>query len=136
MQLNPYLHFNGQCEAAFKFYEKCLGGKIAFKITYGESPMGSESAAEMHDKIMHIRLVVDDKILMGSDTSKDHYHQPQGFTVTLGIEKPQEAERIFKALSEKGKITMPMEETFWAHRFGMLIDQFGIPWMVNCEKTS
>jgi PhnB protein len=136
MLLNPYLHYNGQCEAAFTFYEKCLGGKIAFKITYGESPMAAQTPSEFRGKIMHIRLIVGDKILMGSDAPAGRYEEPQGFSVSLGIETPEEAERIFKALSEKGKVIMPMEETFWAHRFGMMVDQFGIPWMINCEKTS
>ncbi len=134
MQLNPYLQFNGQCEAAFKFYEKCLGGKIAFTMTYGESPMANETPAELKGKVMHTRLLVGDKVLMGSDAPCGRYNEPKGFSVTLGIETPEEAEKVFKALSEKGKITMPIEETFWAHRFGMLVDQFGIPWMVNCEK--
>jgi PhnB protein len=136
MLLNPYLQYNGQCEAAFNFYEKCLGGKIAFKITYGESPMADQTPSEFRGKIMHMRLIVGDKILMGSDAPAGRYEKPQGFSVSLGIETPEEAERIFKALSEKGKVAMPLEETFWARRFGMLVDPFGIPWMINCEKAS
>jgi PhnB protein len=135
MQLNPYLMFNGQCEAAFKFYEKCLGGKIAFKITNGESPMAKETPPERHKQILHARFVVGDMVLMGSDAPPERYEKPQGFSISLGIEKPEEAERVFHALSEKGKVLMPIGETFWAHRFGMLVDQFGIPWMINCEKT-
>jgi PhnB protein len=136
MQLNPYLMFNGQCEAAFKFYETRLGGKIVFKITNGESPMAKETPPERHGKILHARFVVGDKVLMGSDAPPERYEKPQGFFVSLGIEKPAEAERIFHALSEKGKVLMPIEETFWAIRFGMLVDQFGIPWMINCEKVA
>lgn len=134
MQLNPYLQFNGQCEAAFKFYEQVLGGKIAFTMTYGESPMECQPPAELRGLVMHTRLVVGNNVLMGSDCPPDRFTPPAGFNVTIGVENPQEAERIFKALSENGKITMPIEETFWAQRFGMLIDQFGTPWMVNCEK--
>lgn len=136
MQLNPYLMFNGQCEAAFKFYEKCLGGKIAFKITNGESPMAKETPPERRKQILHARFVVNDMVLMGSDAPPERYEKPQGFFVSLGIEKPAEAERVFHALSEKGKVLMPIAETFWAHRFGMLVDQFGIPWMINCEKPN
>lgn len=136
MQINPYLNFNGQCEAAFKFYEKCLGGKIAYTITYGESPMAKEMPKECHNKIMHTRLVVDDKVLMGSDCPEGRYEKPQGFNVTISIENPADAERIFKALSENGTVHMPLEETFWALRFGMLVDQFGTPWMINCEKKN
>lgn len=136
MQLNPYLLFNGQCEAAFKFYEKCLGGKIAFQTTYGESPMAKETPPERHDQILHARFVVGDKVLMGSDSPPERYDEPKGFSVTLGIDNPKEAERIFAALSEKGEVQMPIQETFWAQRFGMLKDQFGIPWMINCEKVN
>ena len=129
MQLNPYLLFDGQCEAAFKFYEKCLGGKIVAKVTYGESPMAKDTPPERHNKILHARLMVGDNVLMGSDA-------PQGFSVTLGVDTPAEAERIFKALSEKGTLHMPLQETFWAVRFGMLVDQFDIPWMIYCEKAA
>ncbi|MCE0483439.1 MAG: hypothetical protein LV479_04270, partial [Methylacidiphilales bacterium] len=73
MQLNPYLHYDGNCEEAFQFYAKCLGGKIAFKITYGESPMADQSPAEMRGKIMHMRLVIGDLVLMGSDAPRDRY---------------------------------------------------------------
>jgi len=136
MQINPYLNFPGNCDKAFTFYEKALGGKIPFKMTYGETPAAKETPASMHNQIIHTRLIVDNCVLMGSDCSPERYKTPQGITVSLGVEKPEEAERVFKALSEKATIMMPMEETFWAHRFGMLIDQFGIPWMISCEKTN
>jgi PhnB protein len=134
MQLNPYLLFNGQCEAAFKFYEKCLGGKIAFKITHGESPLAKDTPLDQHHLILHARFVVGDNVLMGSDAPPERYDEPKGFSISIGIDTPEEAERIFAALSEKGQVQMPIAETFWAHRFGMVTDQFGIPWMINCEK--
>ena len=134
MKLNSYLMFNGQCEAAFKFYEKCLGGKIVFKITHGESPMAKETPKERLDQILHARFVVGDNVLMGSDSPPERYEAPEGFFVSIGIDTPEEAERIFAALSEKGAVCMPIQETFWAERFGMVTDQFGIPWMINCEK--
>jgi PhnB protein len=136
MQLNPYLTFNGQCEAAFKFYEKVLGGKIEAMMTFGSSPMAEQSAPELRDKIMHARLSVGDKMLMASDAPPDRYEAMKGIMVTLGIDDPGEAERIFHALSDKGTVQMPIQETFWALRFGMLVDQFGTPWMVNCEKAA
>lgn len=136
MQLNPYLLFNGQCEAAFNFYEKCLGGKIVAKVTLGESPMAKDTPPERHKEILHTRLVVGDNVLMGSDAPPERYEKPQGFSVTLGFDSPEEAERIFEALSEKATLHMPLQETFWAVRFGMLVDQFGIPWMINCEKAA
>jgi PhnB protein len=134
MQLNPYLSFDGRCEAAFKFYEKALGGKIVAKMTYGETPMKEQSPAELHGKIAHIRMSIGDTLLVGSDSPPNRYEPAKGITVMLGIDTPGEAERVFKELSEGGTVTMPIEETFWARRFGMLTDQFGIPWMVNCER--
>jgi PhnB protein len=136
MELNPYLTFNGQCEAAFKFYEKVLEGKIEAMMTYGSSPMAEQSAPEWRNKIMHARMTVGDKMLMASDAPPDRYEAMKGIMVTLGIDDPGEAERIFNALSEKGTVQMPIQETFWARRFGMLVDQFGTPWMVNCEKAA
>jgi len=134
MQLNPYLSFNGQCDAAFKFYEKCLGGKIVFKMTYGESPMAGKTAPDSLNNIMHVSLKVGDMLLAGADAPPQHYSKPQGFCVTISVDDPAEAERIFKSLSENGKVQMPLQETFWAQRFGMFIDQFATPWMINCEK--
>jgi PhnB protein len=134
MKINAHLAFNGQCDAAFKFYEQVLGGKITMKMTYGESPMAKEFSGETQKQIMHARIQIGDAVIMGADAPGGRYQKPQGFQLTLSPEKPEEAERIFKALSEKGTVIMPMEETFWAHRFGMLVDQFGTPWMINCEK--
>ena len=134
MELNPYLGFDGRCEAAFKFYEKALGGKIVAMMTYGETPMKDQSAPEFHGKIAHARLTVGDKVLMGGDSPPDRYEPTKGMTIMLGVDEPSEAERVFKALSENGTVQMPIAETFWARRFGMLVDKFGIPWMVNCEK--
>jgi PhnB protein len=136
MQLNPYLSFNGQCETAFKFYEQCLGGKIEAMLTYGNSPMAEEVSSEWSDKIMHVSLIVGDKILMGSDNPPEHYEETKGSSVLLGVEDSAEAERIFEKLAENGKVRMPIQETFWAARFGMLVDQFGIPWMINCEQAT
>jgi PhnB protein len=135
MQLNPYLMFDGRCEAAFKFYAKVLGGTIAAMIPHEGTPAEGHVPAEWRKKIMHARLMVGDKVLMGSDAPPDRYDGGmKGFSVTLGIDEPKEAERIFHALAEKGTVNMPIQETFWAQRFGMLVDQFGTPWMINCEK--
>ena len=134
MQLNPYLSFDGRCETAFKFYEKALGGKIDAMMTYGDTPMKDQTPPEQHGKIAHARLTVGEQVLMGGDAPPARYQPPTGTTLMLGIDDPAEAERVFKALSEGGTVTMPMAETFWARRFGMLTDQFGIPWMVNCER--
>jgi PhnB protein len=135
MKLNPYLFFNGQCEAAFKFYEQCLGGKIVAMVRHAGTPAEKEVPANWRDKIIHARLVVGDEVLMGSDAPPDRFEAPKGFTVTLGIDDPAEAERVFNALAEKGTVRMPFQQTFWALRFGMLVDRFGIPWMINCEQA-
>jgi PhnB protein len=136
MQLNPYLSFNGRCEQAFKFYERCLGGKIVAMMTYGGSPMEGQTPAEWRDKIMHARLDIGDTMLMASDSPPGHYAKPAGFSVSLQVATPEEADRAFNALAEKGEIRMPIDKTFWSPRFGMLVDRFGIPWMINCEPRS
>lgn len=136
MQLNPYLMFNGNCEAAFKFYEKALGGRIEAMLTHEGTPIASQVPSHWLKKIMHARLSVGDEILMGSDAPPDRYEPMKGFSVTLSVAEPREAERIFQALSENATVRMPIQETFWAVRFGMLVDQFGTPWMINCERPS
>ncbi|MBW4580263.1 MAG: VOC family protein [Tildeniella nuda ZEHNDER 1965/U140] len=133
MKLNPYLSFNDECEAAFKFYEQCLGGKIDSMMTYGDSPMAEQTPPEKLDKIMHVSLTVGDTVLMGSDAPPNYFEKPQGFSVSLVFTDPGEAERIFNALAENGTVQMPLQATFWAARFGMVVDRFGTPWMINCD---
>ena len=96
--------------------------------------MEQETPSTWRNKIMHARLTVGDRILMGSDAPPDRYEPMKGFSVTLGVDDPKDAERVFHALSENGTVQMPIQKTFWATRFGMLVDQFGTPWMVNCEQ--
>lgn len=134
MQINPYLSFNGKCAEAFTFYAQVLGGENVMMMTYGESPMAAQTAPEDRDRIMHARLKAGDMVLMGADAPPQFYQPAQGMVVSLSVDAPAEADRIFKALSENGTVRMPIQETFWAQRFGMLIDRFGTPWMVNCEK--
>jgi PhnB protein len=95
--------------------------------------MAEQGPPEWRNKIMHARLTVGDAVLMGSDSPPDHFEEMKGFYVALNIEAPADAERIFHALAENGTVRMPLQETFWAARFGMLVDQFGVPWMINCE---
>ena len=136
MRLNPYLNFNGQCEAAFKFYERCLGGKIEAMIPHAGTPAEEHAPPEWRDKILHARLVVGDDALLGSDAPPDHYETPRGFSVAIQIADPGDAERVFHALAENGIVKLPIQQTFWAARFGMLVDQFGIHWMINCEGAA
>jgi PhnB protein len=136
MKLNSYLSFDGQCKAAFKFYEKCFGGTIVAMFSFGETPASEHVPAEFRDRIMHARLEVGDQALMGSDAVPEHpYEGIRGCYVSVNVEATAEAERIFAALAENGTVQMPIGETFWAARFGMLVDRFGVPWMVNCEKN-
>jgi PhnB protein len=135
MKLSPYLNFNGRCAEAFKFYERVLGGTIVTMQTHGNSPMADEVPPEWRERVLHARLEVGQQmVLMASDAPPDRYAAPQGITLSIGIETPQEAERIFNELSDGGTVTMPFGKTFWSPGFGMLIDRFGIPWMVNCEQ--
>jgi PhnB protein len=135
MELNPYLTFNGRCGEAFRFYERCLGGKIEMMMTHGESPIADQVPPESRERIMHARLVVGGRILMGSDAPPNMYEEPKGFSVSLSVDGAAEAERVFSALAENGAVRMPLQQTFWAVRFGTLVDRFGIPWMVNCEQA-
>jgi PhnB protein len=136
MKLNPYLFFNGQCESAFKFYEQCLRGKIEMMMTHGDSPMAQQVPSDWRNKIIHARLTVGNNVLMGADAPPEHYEQMKGFSVSLIVDDPADAERIFNALTANGTVRMPLQKTFWAARFGMLVDQFGVPWMVNCEQAA
>ena len=136
MQINPYLHFNGQCEEAFNFYAQCLGGKIDFMLTYAGTPVEQHMPAEWQSKILHATLAVGDQILQGADGPPETYKEPQGFSVSLNLKDPAQAERIFHTLAENGKVQMPLQKTFWAALFGMLVDQFGIPWMINCAPAA
>jgi PhnB protein len=135
MKLNAYLLFNGNCEEAFQFYEKCLGGKIEVMMPHAGTPAEQQVPAEWGKKILHARLTVGDQMLMASDCPPDRYFPPKGFSVSLIINDPAEAERIFQALQEGGKVEMPIQKTFWATRFGTLVDRFDIPWMVNCVQA-
>jgi PhnB protein len=131
---NAYLNFTGNCEEAFKTYEKILGGKIIAMLKARGSPMEGHVAAYFLDKIMHARMTVGTTVIMGSDSPSNQSKPPQGFAVNIGVDTPAEADRIYAALAEGGTQTMAIAETFWARRFGMCTDRFGTPWMVNCEK--
>jgi PhnB protein len=111
-----------------------LGGKIEGMMTHGESPMADQVPPGWRDRVMHARLVAGDAVLMGSDSPPEHYEKPQGISVSLNVDDPAVADRIFHALADNGSVSMPIQQTFWAARFGMLVDRFGIPWMINCEQ--
>jgi PhnB protein len=136
MQLSTSLSFNGQCKAAFKFYEQCLGGNIQTMMTWGDSPMADNVPSEWHDKIIHTTLIVGDSALLGSDAPPDRYEKPQGFSVTIQIDETAKGERLFRELSEGGTVNMPFQPTFWSPGFGVCVDRFGISWMINCGQAT
>ena len=134
MKLSPRLSFNGQCQEAMDFYERCFGAKIQFSLTYGNSPMSGHVSPEWADKILHATIAVGESILYTADAPPEQYEPPKGFHVTIGVAEASEAERIFRELSEGGAVKMPLQQTFWSIRFGVLVDRFGIPWEVNCQQ--
>jgi PhnB protein len=136
MKITPYLNFKGQCEEAFRFYEKVLGGSIDTIFRFGSSPAAGSVPEGWAEKVMHARLDVGDQIVLGCDAPPDRYRQPQGFSVIVDLEDTAEAERVFRALEEGATVTMPFGETFWAKRFGMMVDRYGTPWMINVSKPA
>ncbi|HJU94133.1 MAG TPA: VOC family protein [Pyrinomonadaceae bacterium] len=134
MELSPYLIFNGDCAEALKFYEQTLGARIEFSTTFAGSPAAEHAPPEWGDKILHATMKIDGQTVMGSDAPPGHYAKPQGISVSIALSDRDKGERIFNALAEGGTITMPFEKTFWAEGFGMCVDRFGIPWMVNCGE--
>ena len=131
MEFTPYLNFDGKCAEAFRFYQQVLGGTLEALQTHAESPIKDHVPPEWHDKILHACLNVDGRIIMGSDSPAEHYRPPQGMYVSVGLTGKDEGLRIFNALADGGTITMPFAQTFWSPGFGMLVDRFGTPWMVN-----
>lgn len=136
MRAVPYLNFNGNCREAMTTYAAVLGGQITAMFTHAETPAGAHCPPEMQDTIMHARLDLGDGgTLMGSDCPPHMYVKPQALYVSLHPETAAVADRIFAELSPGGEVVMPIQETFWAERFAMFTDRFGIPWMINVEKA-
>lgn len=132
---NPYLFFDGNCEEAFNFYATLFGGKINAMMPHEGTPAEGGVPAHWKKKIIHACMSIGSTMLMASDAPPEHSQKPQGFYVHVGVDSAVEAERIYAAL-EKGaqKINMALAETFWAERFGMLVDRVGTPWMINFPK--
>ncbi|MBV8665835.1 MAG: VOC family protein [Burkholderiaceae bacterium] len=135
MEIQMYLHFSGQCEAALSYYQKHLGAKTLFMMRFKDSPSGAETPPDWQNKIIHATFDIDGTHIMASDGMPGKANkEPHGFSLSVNPDSAAEAERIFKALSDNGQVTMPLQPTFFAAKFGMLIDQFDIPWMVHLEK--
>ena len=131
MQFIPYLGFNGNCREALEFYAKVLHAELEL-MEFGGSPAEQHVPAEAKNQILHGNLTLKGtSILMASDAGGMPYEKMQGMSVAIVLDDTDEAERIFKELSEGGNVTMPMEPTFWAKRFGMGTDLYGTPWMIN-----
>ncbi|GAB2523767.1 VOC family protein [Lysobacter humi (ex Lee et al. 2017)] len=129
MQLIAYLAFDGTCREAFDFYRGVFDGEIVARFTYGESPMAAEIPADGHDRIMHTHLQARGAELMGADGPPGS--GPGRTCVNVMADSVEDAERIWSRLADGANVSMPLAETFWAERFGMLVDRFGTPWMVN-----
>lgn len=131
MQLNQYLFLSGQCEEAFQAYQRILGGEITFMLKHAGTPAASHVPPEWQDKIMHACLELGGRKLMGSDAPPGRIKPMGGFCVQVAANGVAEAERVFAALAEGGAVTMALQQTFWSERFGMLVDRFGVPWMID-----
>lgn len=136
MKIEPRISlvFDGDCDAAFALYEQCLGGAVTFRLTWGASPMADQAPPQWHDKILHATLTVGGTAISGGDTLPGSYQRPQGFQIQLNLDDVEAAERIFNDLADAGLITVPLQQTFWAQRFGAVVDRFGIPWGINCGE--
>jgi PhnB protein len=136
MEVVPHVLFRGQCEEAFRFYADALRGQIVTMLTYGDSPMAERVPPQWRNKIIHASLTLAGGALTGADVLPEQYRRPQGFYVLLGVDGPAEAERIFVSLADKGVVGMPLQETFWSARFGVVVDRFGIPWEISCRQAA
>ncbi len=135
MYISPHLCFDGQCKVAFLHYQQLLGGTIVTMLTYGESPMAADVETRWHDRIVHATLQFGELELIGADLFPDDYRKPQGFFVTLTIDDLAEAERVYSSLADGGEVCLPFQSTFWSAGFGVLVDQFGVPWEINCGQA-
>ena len=132
--LDAYLFFDGTCAEAMRFYERVFGGRIEHLQTYAESPAANDVAPDRAHRIMHARLVIDGRALMASDAvSEEPFEGIRGFALSMNYESVEDAQRVFGALGDGGTVQMPLQQTFWAEAFGMLVDRFGTPWMVNVD---
>ncbi len=134
MQLTTYLNYGGNCEDAFRFYEQHLDAKLMFLTRHGEQPGGSHMPPEWNDKVLHAALSLGGTQLLGADVSPERFEPMRSAYLTLTFDDSSEADRIYALLSEGGQVFMPLDETFFAHRFAMLRDRFGTSWMLLHPK--
>jgi PhnB protein len=134
MKLHTYLNFGGNCEEAFRFYEKNLGGKIEMMMRYADQPDPKNVPPGTEKYVLYLNMTIGETQLMGSDVPPERFQPMRSVYLSLAVDSSEEAERIFKLLSEGGEVFMPMEETFFAYRFGMLRDRFGTSWMILHQR--
>jgi PhnB protein len=131
MRITNHLCFNGNCEAAFRFYERLLGGRIQTLQTYGESPLAEQTPAHLRNRIIHATLNLGTQDLFGADVMPEDFEQPAGFFIALNVGDIERARTVFAALSEGGEVRMPFAQTYWSRGFGIVIDRFGTPWEIS-----
>ena len=136
MKFSPYLGFaDGRCREAFEFYARCFRGEVQMMMTYGESPMKDQCAPAELDRIMHACVMVGDAALMGADAPQGQGTSMQGMCAMANVDSVEEGRRVFGELSQGGQVQMPFGPVFWGN-FGMVIDRFGTPWMVNAAPAA
>ena len=131
MKLYTQLNFGGNCAEAFRFYEKHLGGSITMMMTQKEMPNPPSGAG---DAVIHARMAIGDTVLIGNDVPEEHFKKMRSAYLYLALDSTKEAERVYRLLSEEGEVFMPLEETFFASRFAMLRDRFGVSWSIIHER--
>ena len=134
MKLHTYLNYGGNCEEAFRFYEKNLGGKIEMMMRYADQPDPKNVPPGTEKYVLYLNMTIGETQLMGSDVPPERFQPMRSVYLSLAVDSSEEAERIFKLLGEGGEVFMPMEETFFAYRFGMLRDRFGTSWMILHQR--
>lgn len=134
MKLYTHLNYGGNCEQAFRFYEQHLGGKITMMMTHGEQPVPNNVSPDWQKAILYARMSLGETEIIGNDVPPEHFQPMRSVYLSLRVASTEEAERIYALLSDEGQIFMPMQETFYAFRFGMLRDRFGTSWMIIHER--
>ena len=134
MQVSIHLSFNGDCRQAMESYCALMNGEIVSMTTFGATPAGKEVSDEWQDKIVHATMSLGGVMVATADIPSERYQPPQGFNMFIELEDPDEANRVFEVLAEGGEVQMPIQETFWSRRFGVVVDRFRIPWEVNCSQ--
>lgn len=135
MQFSVHLTFDGRCREAMEFYCEVTNGRILSTTTFSETPAGQDVSDDWQRKILHATMSLGDMVVAAADVPPEQYQSSQGFYLFLDIENPDDASRAFARLSEGGDVRMPIQETFWATRFGVVVDRYGIPWEVNCSHA-